>query len=212
MGADGNRGDSGWWARLWRPRRWWLLGIPLGGFAMFVIGIGVWLAFTGFVHTTNSLGFCTSCHEMRDTVYQEYRKTVHYQNAAGVRAICSDCHVAKALGPKLLDKVRATFRDIPAHLMGTIDTKEKFEKLRPTLAKDVWASMKANDSQNCRSCHSYEAMARDAQSHSASKKHSPEWRKRFGDTCIDCHFGIAHNVPEGVTPKDVSAKAGTAGD
>lgn len=206
MSPGNNQPGGGFWARLWRPRKWWLLGLPIGGVLMFIIGVAVWIGFEGFMHHTNTLEFCTSCHEMESTVYQEYKQTIHYQNPAGVRAICSDCHVSKELGPKIADKIRATFRDIPAHLMGVIDTQEKFEALRPELAKDVWAQMKANDSATCRSCHSYEAMARKDQTHIASKKHSPEWRKRFGDTCIDCHFGIAHKTPEGVTPEDVAVK------
>ncbi|MEA7581093.1 NapC/NirT family cytochrome c, partial [Salmonella enterica subsp. enterica serovar Anatum] len=36
--------------------------------------------------------FCVSCHSMQP-VYQEYKQSVHFQNASGVRAECHDCHI-----------------------------------------------------------------------------------------------------------------------
>jgi len=82
-----SQNDSGS-SRLWRkPRRWWLLGIPAGGFAMFVIGIIFWGGFNMFMEHTNTLEFCISCHEMQDTVYQEYKETVHYKNSSGSQAM-----------------------------------------------------------------------------------------------------------------------------
>jgi hypothetical protein len=59
----------------------------------FVLGIIFWGGFNTGMEATNKLEFCISCHEMRDNVYQEYKKTIHYSNRTGVRAICSDCHV-----------------------------------------------------------------------------------------------------------------------
>jgi len=187
------------WRWLWeQPKRWFLLGIPVGGFAAFVVGILFWGGFGTVLQATSSLEFCTSCHEMRDNVYQEYKQTIHYQNPMGVRAICSDCHVPHAFFPKILRKMSATINELPKHFLGVIDTREKFQAHRLELAQQVWAYMKSTDSRECRSCHSYEAMALAAQSHSASIKHSPEWRARTGQTCIDCHKGIAHTLPEGL--------------
>jgi len=159
--------------------------------------------------SSNSLAFCTSCHEMEAYVYPEYQQSAHYQNAAGVRAVCADCHVPKALGPKIVRKVQATFKELPGHLMGIIDTREKFEAHRAEMATSVWKQMRANDSQECRSCHSYDAMAQDMQDRSAARKHSAEWRERFDDTCIDCHFGIAHEAPDGLTPDDLAQARGS---
>jgi len=77
-------------SRLWsKPRVWWLVGIPIGGFLMFVAGIIFWGGFNTAIHLTNSIQFCTSCHEM-EAVYEEYKETLHYQNASGVRAICPE--------------------------------------------------------------------------------------------------------------------------
>ena len=87
----GNR--TGLWAALRRPSaKYSLMTLLVGGF---IAGILFWGGFNTAMEATNTLEFCVSCHEMRDTVYQEYKKTVHYQNRTGVRAICSDCHVPK---------------------------------------------------------------------------------------------------------------------
>jgi len=182
---------------IWRrPRLWFLLGIPLGGFLMFAAGIIFWGGFNTVMEATNTLWFCTSCHEM-DTVYEEYKQSVHYKNASGVRAICSDCHVPKPWGAKMARKIQASFKELPHKIMGTIDTPEKFKAKRLELAEDVWAGMKATDSRECRNCHSLETMLLDKQDKSARKKHTLERRDEKGETCIDCHKGIAHELPEG---------------
>jgi nitrate/TMAO reductase-like tetraheme cytochrome c subunit len=108
MNANKSQNESSR-SKIWRkPRRWWLLGIPAGGIAMFFAGIIFWGGFNTFMESTNTLGFCIGCHEMRNTVYAEYKQTVHYQNTSGVRAICSDCHVPKSWGPKLMRKIHAS--------------------------------------------------------------------------------------------------------
>jgi len=162
-------------------------------------GILFWGAFNWAIELSSSLKFCTSCHEM-SWVYAEYKTKIHYKNPAGVRAICSDCHVPKAWGPKMLRKIGATFKELPHKVMGTINTKEKFEAHRLELAEEVWATMKANNSRECRNCHSREAMDLANQDKSARKKHSLERMKEKGETCIDCHKGIAHELPTGYTP------------
>ena len=54
--------------------------------------------------------------------------------------------------------------------------------------------MKASDSRECRNCHSFENMDLDSQDRSARKKHGRATEK--GQTCIDCHKGIAHSEPD----------------
>jgi cytochrome c-type protein NapC len=191
--TDNDKDCKGLWRR---PRVWFLFGIPLGGFLMFLAGIIFWGGFNTAVEATNSLGFCTSCHEM-DTVYEEYKKSVHYQNQSGVRAICPDCHVPKEWVPKMVRKTEASFNELPKTILGTIDTPEKFEAARLELAEHVWAGMKANNSRECRNCHSLEAMELSLQDKSARKKHTAEHMREKGETCIDCHKGIAHKLPEG---------------
>lgn len=197
--ADNKKGKGfkAFWNRMWRqPNRWWLLGIPLGGLVAFIAGILFLGTFNTVLSHTNTEEFCISCHEMESTVYQEYKETVHYKNKYGVRAICSDCHVPHAFGPKVLKKIEAT-KELYHAILGTIDTPEKFEAHRMDMAERVWEFMEETDSRECRSCHSYAAMDLEEQGRSASRKHSPEWLEKSGDTCIDCHKGIAHKLPEG---------------
>lgn len=195
--AEAQSNGNGAGKRLWRrPKVWFLFGIPAGGFLMFFVGVAALGAFNSYTDYTNTLGFCTSCHEMRDFLFEEYKQTIHYKNESGVRAVCADCHVPKPFGPMLLDKIRATFNEVPAKVLGTIDTRAKFEAKRLELAEDVWGRMKATDSRECRNCHVLEAMDLASQGRSARKKHTLEHELKTGDTCIDCHKGIAHHLPE----------------
>ena len=149
---------------------------------------------------TNTLGFCTSCHEMRDTVYAEFKDTIHEKNRSGVVAVCADCHVPREPGPLIMAKIRAT-SDLYHHLIGSIDTPEKFEAKRHELATNVWRRMKANDSLECRNCHVESAMSSDLQSERAQNQHAKARAEH--QTCIDCHYGIAHTEPEGPGPQEL---------
>lgn len=155
-------------------------------------GVVAWGGFNTFMEYTNTLGFCISCHEMKSTVYEEYKTSVHFTNASGVRAICSDCHVPKDWTAKLIRKIRAT-GELYHHLVGTIDTPEKFAQERRRLAEHVWATMKSNDSRECRNCHSFQAMDFHKQTARAAEK--MQEAMTTGQTCIDCHKGIAHQLP-----------------
>ena len=125
--------SSGFWRMLRRPSaKYSLLTLLVVGFFS---GIVFWGGFNTAMEATNTLEFCVSCHEMRDTVYQEYKKTIHYSNRTGVRAICSDCHVPKAWTAKLVRKIQATFKEGPPKVLGSIDTPEKFAAKRLELAR-----------------------------------------------------------------------------
>lgn len=155
-------------------------------------GVIFWGGFNTFVEYTNTEEFCISCHEMRDTVYVEYQQSSHYSNASGVRVICADCHVPRSWGAKIARKIRAS-NELYHKLVGTIDTREKFEAKRLQLAENVWRSMESSDSRECRNCHSYEAMNFHDQSRRGAKKMKAAVKK--GQTCIECHKGIAHKLP-----------------
>ena len=60
-------------------------------------GLIFWGGFNTGMEATNQLEFCIGCHEMRDTVFQEYKETIHYKNRSGVRAICSGLPRAEGL-------------------------------------------------------------------------------------------------------------------
>jgi cytochrome c-type protein NapC len=167
-----------------------LLTLTLVGF---VAGIIFWGGFHTALEATNTMEFCVSCHEMRDTVYQEYKKTIHYSNRTGVRATCSDCHVPKDWGPKLWRKAQASM-EVWGSITGYIDTPEKFETHRMELATHEWDRMKASDSRACRNCHSFDAMSNEVQKQSVFKKHMTAKDER--KTCIDCHKGVAHKLPK----------------
>ncbi len=187
---------AGGWRGLWRrPRGKLLLGIPVGGFLMFLTGIIFWGGFNTALEATNTEAFCISCHEMRDNVYQEYKKTMHYKNPAGVRAICPDCHVPRDWVHKVARKIRAS-NELFHKIIGSVGTREQFEAHRLRLAKNVWATMKATDSRECRNCHALASMDLEEQDKRARRKHTLKWKKEHGDTCIDCHKGITHKLPK----------------
>ena len=157
-----------------------------------VVGVLITTGFHGVLNATNSESFCISCHEMELNL-EEYKGTVHYKNRTGVRATCPDCHVPKDFGPKMVAKIRAV-KDVWHHLIGTIDTKEKYEAYRLKMAKAVWQKMEETDSRECRSCHTVEGMEFEEQQGRAARKHKTMAEK--GKTCIDCHKGVAHELPE----------------
>ncbi len=184
------------WAWFVRPSV--LLGQGVLLLAGVVGGIIFWGGFNTAMEATNTMEFCISCHEMRDTVYQEYQTSIHFKNASGVRAICSDCHVPHAWGPKVVRKIQAS-NELLHKFLGTIDTKEKFEAKRLELATHVWDTMKATDSRECRNCHSFEAMDFEHQRQRSREKMEPVANGSNlsdGSTCIDCHKGIAHKMPK----------------
>jgi cytochrome c-type protein NapC len=130
---------------------------------------------------------------MNDNVYQEYKETPHFRNPTGVRATCPDCHVPKEWLHKVVRKVKAT-NELYHWAIGSIDTREKFLNKRSPLATHVWETMQKTDSRECRNCHSIEAMALGSQSLKGGKVH--ELSIGWGMTCIQCHQGIAHKLPE----------------
>ncbi len=167
-----------------------LWGTTLGAALFFmIVGVIFWGGFNTVMEATNTLAFCTSCHEMEVNVYQEYKQTVHYTNRSGVRATCSDCHVPDPWVHKVVRKVQAS-NEVLHKILGTVDTPEKFDKERLGLAKKVWAAMKSTDSRECRNCHDFASMKPEDQKKRSRKQHINGMQA--GNTCIDCHKGIAH--------------------
>ncbi len=166
----------------------------------FLAGILFWGGFHWTLELTNTEAFCISCHEMKDNVYREYRKTIHFSNPAGVRATCPDCHVPKEWAFKVMRKIHAS-NELLQHFLGTVDTREKFVAKRLSLATQVWDTMRGNNSRECRNCHDFSYMNLKAQKGAAADKHRRAYdkhRQAFIEqrTCIDCHQGVAHSLPE----------------
>lgn len=155
-------------------------GIVLSTFAV--------LAFDTAMHVTSTEEFCISCHDMQQP-YIEFQNTPHFKNASGVTATCTDCHLPKEFGPKMVRKVEAA-REVWGSITGVIDTPEKYAAHLPAMKQREIARLQANDSQECRNCHNPERMRADLQSKMAQRFHQPSRVK--DKSCIDCHEGIAH--------------------
>jgi cytochrome c-type protein NapC len=179
------------WQVLKKPSVTYSLGTLL--VVGFILGIVFWGGFNTAMEMTNNEEFCISCHEMEDNVFQEYKETIHYSNRTGVRATCPDCHVPKEWHHKVIRKIQAS-NELLHKALGTIDTREKFEAKRLKLADNVWRAMKETDSRECRNCHNFEFMDFTEQGRRAVKAHDKGITA--GKTCIDCHKGIAHELPD----------------
>lgn len=165
-------------------------------FSAVIFGAGVVFAgaFNAALEYTNTTEFCTSCHSMQ-TNLNELKEKMHWKNPSGAHAGCADCHVPKDFTNKMIAKVVAA-KDVFYEIMGTIDTPEKYEAHRLDMAQRVWAKMKASDSRECKSCHAFGHMDTDEQDKFARRKH--EKAPERGQTCIDCHKGVAHKLPKGM--------------
>jgi nitrate/TMAO reductase-like tetraheme cytochrome c subunit len=184
-----SKGVAAW---LWRrPQRWFLLGIPAGGLVAFVLGIGFTGSFIGGLKYAETDAFCTSCHEM-STPFQEYTQSVHYSNVFGIQASCGNCHVPPSFLPGLVRHIQA-YSEVWGHMTGELNTPAKYESHRLALAQKIWAELKANNSAECRSCHTPAAMAFAQQPAAAASAHQS--LAKNGMTCIDCHRGVAHTLP-----------------
>jgi cytochrome c-type protein NapC len=159
-----------------------------------------WGAFNTALEVTNTEKFCTSCHEMRSNVFEELQRTPHFSNRSGVRATCPDCHVPHDWTDKIARKMQAS-KEVWGKIFGVIDTRQKFLDHRLELAKHEWARLKANDSLECRNCHSSAAMDFTKQTRRAAEIHG-KFLVPGDKTCIDCHKGIAHELPDmtGIEP------------
>ncbi|MGS0725290.1 NapC/NirT family cytochrome c, partial [Shewanella sp. 0m-11] len=75
------------------------------------------------------------------------------------------------------------------------NTQEKFEAKRREMAEHEWVRLQANNSQECRNCHNLNSMDITLQSPRAANMHST-YLLTGEKTCINCHKGIAHNLPD----------------
>ncbi len=189
-----------YWLTLSTPSKVFSLGfLTMGGF---VAGIIFWGGFNTALELTNTETFCTSCHEMRDNVFVELQPTIHYTNRSGVRATCPDCHVPHYWTSKIARKMQAS-KEVWGNIFGTINTREKFLNKRLELAQHEWTRLKTNNSLECRNCHNLASMDFTRQSKRAMEMHSTQLTSG-AKTCIDCHKGIAHRLPD-INPAAVRA-------
>jgi cytochrome c-type protein NapC len=180
------------WQTISHPSRYYSLGILI--IAGFVAGVIFWGGFNTVLEATNTETFCISCHEMNNNVYQELKSTIHYSNRSGVRATCPDCHVPHNWNDKIARKMQAS-KEVWGKIFKTIDTREKFLAKRKELAQHEWDRLGANDSLECRNCHDFQYMDFTRQGKRAEEAHS-KGLATGEKTCIDCHKGIAHELPD----------------
>lgn len=189
--AEGRNFIQRYW-RLLRGRSTVAMGV-VAGFC-FLAGIVFWFGFNWAMAVSNTEAFCIGCHEMKDNVYPAYSESIHYSNRSGVRASCSDCHVPHNTTDKIVRKIQAS-KEVWGKITGKIDTPEKFAEHRLHLAKREWKRFQKNDSLECRNCHDQTFMNFDKQQAPGVFMHR-EMLQTGKYTCIDCHKGIAHVLPE----------------
>ena len=171
------------------------------GAFFFIGGIIFWGGFNWVMEITNTETFCISCHEMEDNVYPAYTESIHYSNRSGVRAVCSACHVPHEWTDKIVRKIQAS-KEVWGKITGKIDTPEKFAEHRLHLAQREWQRFKKNDSLECRNCHDQSHFNFDKQGAPGAYMHRAMLDTgKF--TCIDCHKGISHVLPEIKNLKDI---------
>lgn len=197
MGTENDKEKAGIWSRLWRrPRSKWLLGIPLGGFLMLLLG-AAGLGTTNYIlHETSSTEFCLSCHSHELNLTDEYNASTHANNLYGVRAGCSDCHLPEIHGNwfrYVATKIYVS-KDIFREMAGAGSTREKWEADRGDMARHVWTEYRENKSEFCQHCHDPRHMLLEEQGRRAQRKHEDMGEAEGG--CIDCHQGIVHALPE----------------
>ncbi|MEC6815749.1 pentaheme c-type cytochrome TorC [Photobacterium toruni] len=157
--------------------------------------------------------FCTSCHSMKEN-YNEYKTSIHYKNAYGVRAECRDCHIPENDPIAFMKAKLGGVGDIYSEFISKdIDTPAKFEANRLRMAQNVWRMMAETNSATCKSCHSYTAMDHAKQSPAAAAAMTTAAAKNMN--CIECHKGIAHQLPHinndfQATFKQLTTNAGEA--
>ena len=144
--------------------------------------------------------FCISCHEMHDNVYQELQRTVHFTNRSGVRATCPDCHVPHEWTDKIARKMQAS-KEVWGKIFGTIYT-PRISRHAPGARQ---ARMGAAEGQRLARMPQLPLLDRDGLHQADAPRRRNPWHAISlpGErTCIDCHKGIAHELPDmtGIEP------------
>jgi nitrate/TMAO reductase-like tetraheme cytochrome c subunit len=185
------------------PLRRWLSAhrLALSLVVVFAAGMVVGVPFFDITDRYfSSDAFCmTGCHLMDATVAKELRQSDHWTPPSGVRASCGDCHVSEGLTAAMWDHVLGT-REVISFIFKGIRTPEDFEKVRAEGADRVRLAMVANDSKNCRSCHTMEAIKPERKR--GQRQHTEALET--GTTCIACHYNLVHKEVE---PSEAFLKA-----
>lgn len=164
---------------------------------MFVLGLIAMIGFEFVLYKTGTEKFCTTaCHSMETFTVPEWRESIHYSNRSGVKVACPECHIPKQYPDYLWAKAYDGTRHVIGEILGSLESREKYEERRIDMSQLVWRRMKGNDSRECRNCHVVELMQVGDQNERAARAHRRGIEQ--GETCIDCHKGIAHKTPDEV--------------
>lgn len=168
----------------------WLLSGVVG----LLLGAAILAGVQYAMKVTSTTEFCVSCHSMQKP-QAEWETSVHFSNRKGIRAECADCHIPQDnVFHYVKTKVFAVKDLWNTYVTDKLPDEEAFEKHRLEMAKSVWEDLKQNNSATCRNCHSFEAMEIASQVPAAQKMHKTGIETN--QTCIDCHKGVAHFMPE----------------
>ncbi len=170
--------------------------LTLGGF---VGGVIFWGAFNTALELTNPRSFASPVMRCGPMYMRSYAHGSFLQ-PLGRPGVLSRLPRPHEWTDKIARKMQAS-KEVWGKIFGTINTREKFLDHRLELAKHEWARLKANDSLECRNCHSSAAMDLSKQTQRAAEIHT-RYLLPGRATCIDCHKGIAHELPnmQGVEP------------
>ena len=208
------------------PKSKWLLFIPIGGFVMLGVGAIGLIGMNMALHASSTTDFCNACHSHETNTRAEHEASSHFHNSTGVRAECHHCHLPN-MEEEYFSYVwtkMVVSLDIFSELQGKITTPEAYNEHLPHMFEKVVRQFKENDSKYCRNCHNVEGMDLENQGRLAQRRHSKMAER--GQTCIDCHYGLVHRLPEnsdeilkkvqeefaGLTPKSDAGTRVAAGD
>ena len=148
---------------------------------------------------------CAECHPM---VFAEYEGSKHYKGRNGLRPGCTSCHEPHKIG-KFANFMFVTGPILTSNpgsgpggpfwnISAPMNDKERWEAIRPDLAKRVREWFLETNSASCRNCHNTEVLTpKRIRGHNAHEKF-----KSGEKTCIECHYNLVHaEVPWNIEKK-----------
>lgn len=166
----------------------WLLAALL--VVALVIGAGGIIASIAANRYTSTDAFCTSCHTMAMQADDPYfQRSAHRANAEGVRPSCGDCHIPRTNWfVETYTHVTSGMRDAIAEFTNNFNDPKVWAAHRVEMAKEVLATMHAQNSVTCRSCHD----AGGIHPPSAAGQQAHALLREGNVTCVDCHMNLVH--------------------
>ncbi|MCK5895259.1 MAG: NapC/NirT family cytochrome c [Cocleimonas sp.] len=157
--------------------------LSLLGRIMLLLTLGFLSTSSILAKDVKALEQCDTCHTQQAS---EFQASIHYSNRSGVQASCINCHAGKV------------------HKEGAKSSKV-VKKPRLEMAANEWKRLQKNNSKECKTCHSPLAMDLAKQEPRSVARHEKSFNA--GNTsCVSCHQGISHYLPDGWEKKHKSIK------